>query len=204
MDPRVSRAHEERRNLAWWVSAIGHPFVMIIGLLTYQVLRSVPALRALPIVAAVIALTIVPLAVMILRKVRRGEWTDGDVSLQKQRGPLYIVAISVSVVAIGILAAARLSTPIILGAVTVFAMLGLAYAINTVAKVSLHLTFATFTAIAVGATWPALGAALGIILLPALVWSRTSLGRHSGREVILGIALGALSGITLLLIASRT
>ncbi|MHB0971923.1 MAG: hypothetical protein ACYC7A_21570 [Thermoanaerobaculia bacterium] len=193
-----------KRTIAWWVSAIGHPFVMIVGLLTYSLLRKLPALRALPIVATVVALTVVPLAVMILRKVRRGEWSDGDVSLQRQRGPLYAVAISLSVVAIGVLAAARLSTPIVLGAVTVFAMLAAAYVINRWIKVSLHLTFATFTAIAIGATWPALGASLAVILIPALIWSRTTLGRHSSHEVSLGLLLGGISGAALLAMASMT
>jgi hypothetical protein len=193
-----------KRKIAWWVSAIGHPFVMIVGLLTYQLMRNQSMFHVLPVVATVVALTVVPLAVMILLKVRRGEWSDGDVSLQRQRGPLYATAIALSVVAIGVLAAARLSTPIVLGAVTVFAMLAAAYVINRWIKVSLHLTFATFTAIATGATWPALGASLAVILLPALIWSRTTLGRHSSHEVSVGLLLGGLSGTALLMLASMS
>ena len=60
-------------------------------------------------------------------------------------------------------------------------------------KVSLHMAFATFAATALAMMRSPVGYLL-ILALPALLWSRLALRRHTPHEVALGAIIGAATG----------
>ena len=63
-------------------------------------------------------------------------------------------------------------------------------------KLSLHVAFAALTATTLSLLGSPVGYAL-IPVIPALLWSRLALARHSVHELLTGLALGVVTGIVL-------
>jgi signal transduction histidine kinase len=63
-------------------------------------------------------------------------------------------------------------------------------------KLSLHVAFAALTATALCLLGSPVGYAL-IAVVAAVFWSRMALARHSIRELLVGVALGVLTGVVL-------
>jgi len=79
------------------------------------------------------------------------------------------------------------------GVVTTLAMVAACTVATRWIKVSLHMAFATLAATALALMRSPVGYAL-LLALPALLWSRLSLRRHTGREVALGTIIGGAAG----------
>jgi membrane-associated phospholipid phosphatase len=175
------------------LSILLHPFVMI-GLLVGTAAASrEPGGGALRSVALVVAFTILPLAFLMMRQVRRGVWGNADASNAADRPVVFLVG---GVALTALLAYIMVREPasfMVRGIVITLSMLALCALITRWIKVSLHMAFATFVAAAL-----ALGRSpLGYMLLAALVplaWSRLALGRHTPGEITVGIGVGILAG----------
>lgn len=181
-----------RREVARWISILGHPFVLIPALVAAVTVPSLPPEQAAFIVGTVVLLSIVPMFLLIARRVRAGAWTNYDVSVREQRAGMYPAALAITAATALVLAWAQVPRPILRGVLAILLLIGLAALVNRWLKVSLHTAFAVYTALAFV---PSRGLVAGALVLAlAIAWSRLELGRHTLAEVLGGALLGALVG----------
>lgn len=195
-EPREAR-RPLRWRIAWWVSVLAHPFVLVPILVAIVASRSLPPQRAAAVVAFVVAGSILPMLWMIMRRVRSGGWSDHDVSVREQRTGMYPAALAIVTATILLLLLIDPPRAVLHGTVAVLALIGTASIINLRLKVSLHTAFAWFTAVCLYSVSPALGMGAGLVAL-AVAWSRLELRRHTLAEVAVGILLGVTIGVMLL------
>jgi membrane-associated phospholipid phosphatase len=179
--------------VARWLSIVGHPFVMSMVMVLGLALHVSTPTEALRTVLLVAAIALVPVAVLMVRQVRTGSWTNVDASDRAERPLLFGVSITALAILIGLVLAFRPGSVLIRGALSVLIMLVVCAVATRWVKVSLHTAFgalATTTLLSLGspAGWVLLG------LLPALAWSRLALERHRPVEVAAGLFLGIAFG----------
>jgi phosphatidylserine synthase len=179
--------------LARWLSIIGHPFAMAAVLIVGTALHfGAPkdAARALMLVALV---ALLPVAVLMIRQVRRGAWRNVDASEVAERPLLFAVAIVALAALLGYAVVFRPGSFLIRGSLGVFGLLAACAVATRWVKVSLHMAFGALAA----TTLLLLGSPAGWVVLaflPALAWSRLALGRHRLSEVAIGVFVGFLVG----------
>lgn len=188
--PQSSRP-SPRRALARWVSLIVHPVafpLLTLAVLLFNATDSLPQVTRWLLLA--LALTSLPITVLVVYQVARGHWTDIDVSVRRQRYLLYLFGLA----CLGSLAAVYywLQAPAVAIGATVASLLanlvdGL---INFSYKVSAHATSAAACAALLVHVVPAVGVPAAIAAL-LVGWSRVELGRHTTGQVLLGMGVGA-------------
>jgi hypothetical protein len=164
-----------------------HPFV--IGPLTVAL-----ATRNWRWTAAFAATAILPLLIVLIRRTRRGEWSDLDVSQRSQRPALYYAALPLLAAAAFLLwwmgASPRLLRSFLaVGFLFAAGLLG-----NRFLKISLHMMFGAFCLVVLARLYP-LSLFLTAPLLAALAWSRWRLERHTSAEIAVGLLLGLAGGV---------
>jgi hypothetical protein len=182
------------RQFARWVSILAHPFVMV------TLLVGVPAMRqssgnGVSVLLVVIAV-VVPIAVLMLRQVRRGRWSNVDASKASERPVLFMVALAGLIGALGWLLLNDPQSFLVRGMLVVAAFLLIAAVLTRWVKLSLHVAFAALTATTLFLLGSAVGYAL-IAVVPLVFWSRIALARHRVHELVVGLVLGMLTGIVL-------
>lgn len=190
----------DQKRFARWVSVVGHPFILmplLTGIIAYHVL---PAEQALIAEFVALGVVIIPAGLLTLYRVRRGMWSDLDVSQQQQRKQFYSLLLPLLVVIVVISSFADVPHTLPLGAAAIGLLVASAYLLNTRIKVSLHTGFAMFVALTLYLinTWVGVGA---LLLAMLVAWSRVVLRRHTVAEVLVGAFLGMLvSGVFLSLL----
>ena len=175
-------------QLARTLSVAGHPLVLIpptVALVT-------GSLRAAGIVFATMTL---PLAVIIAIRVRRGSWSDFDVSRREQRSGLYYAVAIVLALCLLVLYLTGASPGMMRGLGATAAMLAVGLLGNRWLKISMHMMFAAYCAALVIWVYPWSAVAIVPFVL-AIAWSRRRLERHTLVEVILGLLLGTAAGLS--------
>ena len=176
--------------VARWVSLLAHPFVMVAVMVVVAALHFGTRADAFRALMAVALFTLLPLAVLMVRQVRRGSWTNVDASERGERPVLFVVGL------IGLAALLAYSfffhphSFLVRGAVGTLGLLSVCAAVTPWLKVSLHMAFGALAT----ATLLLLGSQVGwaiLVVMPALAWSRLALERHRPSEV----AAGALAGV---------
>lgn len=169
--------------LARLLSTAGHPFVLI-------PLMVAVATRNWTWAAIVAAATILPLFVITLRNVRRGVWSDHDVSRRDQRSGLYRVVFPLLAITALLLWWMGASPPMLRGIAAAAVMLALGRLGNRFLKMSLHMMAAGFCAVTILRIYPQ--SAWGIVpFVAAIGWSRRKLDRHTWAEIVVGVVIGA-------------
>lgn len=173
-----------------WLSIVGHPFILVPLAIVFATRSS----EARGPVLTLVAISMVLIAVFVVRQLRRGAVTDVDVSTREHRPGFYALAIGTSVVSTVILYAMRQPLVAVRGAGVSAALLVVSAIANTKLKVSLHTAFALMAA---GIAYNAGLAYGGAFLVAALAvaWARVAYGRHTRPEVIGGGALGILAAL---------
>jgi membrane-associated phospholipid phosphatase len=179
----------ERVTLARWLSIVFHPFVMVGVMVGAAAAARQTAGEAVRSVGAVVLFTIVPLAVLMWRQVRRGQWENVDASNRGERPILYVVG-GAGVVALLAYVVIRQQSFMVRGVVATLGMMALSAAATRWIKVSLHMAFVALAATALAVARSPIGYLL-LLALPALGWSRLVLQRHTPLEVALGAIIGA-------------
>jgi hypothetical protein len=173
-------------RIARVLSAVLHPFVVA----PVTVALATRSWRWAGIVAAT---TILPLTIVLIRRTRRGEWTDFDVSRREQRPGLYYAALPLFALA-AFLVWALDGPPRFLRS---FAAVGALFAAgligNRFLKISLHMMFGAFCLTVLARIYPT-SLFLTLPLLASLAWSRWRLERHTPAEIAVGLVLGAVAG----------
>ena len=174
------------------LSVVGHPaLVMPLAVLLAAAQRGAPP-HDLWLAGAAAVGVACSVGVFSVLKVRSGRWLHIDAS-----GP--VERLHLNLFLIGLLLAAAAGLWLASGSLVLAAGLGstgtivlAALATRRRMKLSLHCAFAAYAA---ALAWPSLPAmALLAALALAIGWSRLSLRRHTPREVLAGLAAGALAG----------
>jgi membrane-associated phospholipid phosphatase len=181
--PALSTQHSSALlRAARLVSIAAHPFVL-------SPLTVALASRNWRWTAIVAASTMLPIVAVILWNIRRGVWSDFDVSRREQRSGLYWVAIPL------LLAVAFLGPhPFRRSMLALAAVLLVGLALSRFLKTSLHLLFAAFCAVVLWRVYP-LSALPMMAVLAALAWSRWVLKHHTPVEIVVGTLLGLAAGV---------
>lgn len=171
------------------LSVVLHPFVLT----PLVVAVSSRGWRDAVLIAA---LTTVPLLILIVRNVRRGTWTNADVSNPKQRKGLYFAAAPLLLVTGVALYATGASSNMLRGFFAGSAMIAAGFLLMPLLKVSLHMTFLGFGAVILlfRAGFAPAAIALAVVLAVALAWSRRTLDRHTWAEIATGLVIGTAAG----------
>jgi hypothetical protein len=168
------------------LSILGHPLLLV----PLTVAVTTRNWRPTAIIAAT---TVLPLVLVLLRRVRRGTWSDFDVSRRDQRAGLYHVGFAVLALTAVALYLLGTSAAMLRGVAAAAVMFGLGLAGNRFLKISLHLMLATYCAVVVTRIYPA--TLLPVIpFLFALAWSRHHLGHHTPAELLTGTIIGLGAG----------
>lgn len=189
-----------RREVARWISILGHPFVLIPLMVAAVTVGWLPPRQVALIVGLVLLGSVVPMLLLMARRVRSGAWTNYDVSVREERHGMYPAALVLSGGTVLLLAATGAPWPILRGVLAVLLLISIAAVVNLRLKISLHMAFATYTAAVLFPVSRGLGAGV-LALTLAIAWSRLELGRHTLPEVIGGALLGAVVGGGLVLLA---
>ena len=135
------------------------------------------ATEAATSVAIVVAFTVVPLMLLMVRQVRRGLWENVDASNRTDRPVLYVVSLIAVGTLLVYLALFQPQSFLIRGVVMTLGMVAVSGLATPWIKVSLHTAFGVLAATALILTRSPLGYTL-LFALPVLVWSRLTLNRH--------------------------
>jgi membrane-associated phospholipid phosphatase len=186
-------------EVARWISIIVHPIafpLLALGIALYLATGSLEA--SLGWIVLAIALTSLPITVLVAIQVIRRKWTDLDVSVRRQRYSLYPFGIACMVVLT--LFYIHFDAP----AVAIRSGYALVIAnsidglINLFYKVSAHATGAAASATLIWLATPLVGLSIIAAAAALLVgWSRVELKRHTRGQVL----LGWLVGVSAMLIA---
>jgi membrane-associated phospholipid phosphatase len=184
-----------KQRIARLITNVVNPFAVsavVIGLLAF---RDAPDIaHGVLWLAVSLALSVAPVSLAVLIMVRRRKMDGVFNNPRRQRYLLYGVAIAIGVV--GFLVVWLGNGPRLLRLTFIAGVIALAVfmTVNFYWKISLHTAFiagsATILAIVIGG-W----GALALVLLPAVGWSRWTLGQHSLAQVTAG-AIGAAGIVT--------
>jgi len=187
----------ESKALGWAaraISWIGHPLVFVSVSLAIIVVSRLANRVGILVLAALIFAVVLPTALLLIRGVRSGRWSDADVSVAAERASFYPRAILLSLG--GVIALVIIGAPgfIFRGAAITLVLLLLAAGINRFVKISLHTIFAFYCAVIL-LSIGFLPGALAVLLASLVAWSRLHLRRHTILEVFLGALLGTCGGV---------
>ncbi len=183
-----------QKGFASFISNFGNPFTLLFLLTIYSCFQYLPEERAIKIILIILFLALVPTGLFIVFNVKRGVYSNYDVSNQKQRPSLYIFSLIIILLMVIGLVYNREPIFIIGGSVAAFVLLLSSFLVNMRIKCSLHTSFAIFIAISflrINIYW-----SLGLFAFSILLgWSRLVLHRHTLREVYIGALLGTSVGL---------
>ena len=180
-----------KRLSAQALSVAGHPFIFTPVVALIVGWRMLAPLETVLGVLTVVLASLVPVSLYIWLKVRRGEWSNLDVSEQKDRPHLFAIGIALLLFACLVLYLTHQPSAFIRGCAAAMVLVGAAWGANLWIKPSMHAGFAMLTSCSL---WP-LGAKIALpwIFFSVLVgWSRSALQRHTRLEVVIGLMLGAI------------
>jgi len=179
---------------ARWVSWIGHPLVFITLSVGIIVALRLANRAGVTLSLTLLATVILPMALLLFRGFRSGQWSDPDVSIRAERIRFYPQAISISAIAVIVLFLSRAPAFAMRGAIVTLALLFAAALINFRIKLSLHALFAFYSGVILFVVNPVAGA-VAFTLALLVFWSRLYLKRHDVVEMLVGTILGLLGGL---------
>lgn len=174
-------------TLARILSIAGHPFLLM-------PLMIAATTRNWVWTAVVGAGMILPLLGIIIRNVRRGSWSDHDVSRREQRSGLYkaiFPLLAFSALALYLLGA---SAGMMRGMAAAAVMFTLGIFGNRFLKISLHMMAAAYCAVLISRLYP-WSIWFVVPFAIAIAWSRRKLDRHTWAEIGVGSAIGAAAAL---------
>ena len=181
-------------QIARAISWIGHPLVFVSASLGIVVICRLATRVGVLVLLALIIAVVLPTALLLVRGVRSGRWSDADVSVHTERASFYPPAILLSLGGIISLLLLRAPGFIVQGAVVTLALLVMAAIINRWIKISLHTMFAFYCAVILFRISLASGT-IALLLALLVFWSRLRLRRHILIDVVLGSVLGVCGAV---------
>ncbi|WP_165806388.1 phosphatase PAP2 family protein [Chitinophaga parva] len=185
-------------RLARFFSVLGHPLLLGSLVAVFLSLQAFGVRQALIAAGIVIGIITLPVTLWNLRKTRKGEYSNFDVSVRTQRTSFYVFLIGAFALATAILVLTHQPRALTLGVGFALGMMVVCFAVNAfLVKTSLHSATAFFLSFTVMYYRVDLG--VGMLVFSAVVGiSRLLLGRHTLREICSGMVIGVATGIGLL------
>jgi membrane-associated phospholipid phosphatase len=181
-------------RIARAISWIGHPLVFVSSSLAIIVFFRLANRIGVTVLMALILAVIFPTALLLIRGVRSGQWSDIDVSVQTERRRFYPPAILLSIGGVAALLLLHAPGFIVRGAIVTLLLLVIAGVVNRYLKISLHTMFAFYCAIALlRIGW--VSGVIALILASLVFWSRLHLRRHAFPDVVFGTLLGSIGAV---------
>lgn len=181
--PRLSSSIALARGL----SIAGHPFVLL-------PLMVAIATRNWVWTAILAACTILPLFAVTLRNVRRGFWSDHDVSRRDQRTGLYRAIFPLVALSAVVLYFLGAGPQMMRGFAAAAVMMALGILGNRWLKISMHMMAAAYCGVTIAWLYPAAIWAI-VPFVAAVAWSRHKLSRHTWAEIAVGLAIGTAAAL---------
>ncbi len=182
-------------SLAQTISFILNPLVVIVFVPFFFVYKSTHNFTSAVHWTLYTLIFLFGIALFVIFEVKKGTFTDLDVSHREQRPLLFLVGIIIS--SIYFVSLFFLDAPPVLFAIAFGIMLGIAVVsiINKRVKASIHVAAVTALILAVAVGFGGYYLFL-LFLIPLVVWARLTTKRHSLTEAITGGILGGLLSLS--------
>jgi membrane-associated phospholipid phosphatase len=183
---------DTKRRIANLTSDILNPIVLglvLIVLFSFAVASG--ALEAVKWSLILIAVSILPVYLILFYMVRKGKIDNIFTVVREQRTMIYVVGGICAVVACLVLILLEAPPELVAAAVAGLSAAVIYLCVNLWWKISLHTAFvsASVVLLVILYGWVAV---VSIVLLPLMFWSRVELKRHSPAQVVAGAILAAL------------
>ena len=184
-------------KLARFISIIGHPLLTIPVFILIVMFGSEVFAKASLVSLLIIGCVFIPLILWMYIKSRNQTYTNFDVSDMKQRRSLYLFAIPLLMVVTVVLFVTHQSRNLCISVLFALILLVVAQVLNYFVKCSLHISFNIYLSTLILMQDFKLG--IGVLLFTGLLsWSRVKLGRHTVKEVLVGMIVGIVIGVMML------
>jgi len=181
-----------RERIANKTSNILNPFLVSLVLILLLSFKSTSsALDAVKWLLVSLAITILPVLSVIIYLVRKQRLESPFTNVRKQRTKIYLVAGACA--GIGCIIFPYLGAPLALRAAFVAGLSAVVVfmCVNLLWKISLHTAFVTASVTVLIILYGSI-AAVTVVLVPLIAWSRIELKHHSPAQVAAGAFLAAL------------
>ncbi|GAB4015947.1 phosphatase PAP2 family protein [Spirosoma koreense] len=180
-------------RIAKALSILGHPLLTISLFALCLTFQRLPIGNAMVISALLLGGVVIPISWYNYQQVKRGQYTDFDVSDQRQRAQFYPVLIGSIALMTVLLFATHQPRPISYGTACGLLLVVSSYGVNKYLKVSLHTSLSFFLTWAIYSINQPLGLVMGGFSILIGV-SRLVLGRHTLLEILVGALIGLIAG----------
>lgn len=188
-----------KTTIAKLISTVGHPFLTVPLFVIFLLFSIESAQQATYLSLLIIGGIFVPIGIWTLRGVRKGTYTNLDVSDQSQRQKWFIATTFLLFVVTLIIWLTNQDRTLRLAVMCALVLLIAAQLVNTRVKASMHLAFHVFLGFLILHFNGIAGIAF-LLFAPLLAWSRIHLKRHVWKEIVVGTILGAALGTTFWLV----
>jgi hypothetical protein len=179
------------------VSILGHPFVTMPLAIAWALIGNGLSGRITLTVVLSFMASVSVVAVYAIVGVRRGRFTNIDVSKREQRPAFYAVMIASTLLCAVAFLYLQLPIQIVRGTFVSAGLMTASLIVNYRLKCSLHVAYTVFPLAVVWAQAPLWGRIAGVLFVLLMMWSRVRMGRHSVAETVAGAVLGTIAGIAL-------
>lgn len=181
-------------RIAKTVSVIGHPLLTLplffMGIAFQQLPPKSATLASILLIGGII----MPVIGYTYWNVKRGKYTNFDLSNRVQRSGFYPILLSLVGLFVLFLSTIDQFQGMRYGAFCFFSLLISSYVINFVIKVSLHTSISFFLACTLYSFNQPLGNLMSVFSVVVAI-SRFVLNRHTVTEILLGSVLGLMAGV---------
>jgi hypothetical protein len=185
------------KKVAGFISIIGHPLLTIPLFVVIILYGSDGFSKATLNSSLIIGCIFIPIILWMYIKSKNGSYTNFDVSDQTQRKSLFWFALPLLLLVTIILFATNQSKNLCISVLFALILLVISQVINLFVKSSLHVSFNIYLSSLVFTVNYKIGI-LVLLFTGLLMWSRVKLGRHSKKEVVVGMIVGILISLMML------
>ena len=181
-------------SLAKFLSFLGHPLLLgtlYVVLMSFKNLSNETAWKV-----SLLTVGFIPLPIIIhnLKKLKKGEYTNFDVSDQKQRKGFYPFAISLFSLLMILFYLFGFPWSVTVNTLNFLVMMLIMAFINLKTKASLHAGISFYVSISLISLSLWIGM-LFFLLALGTTWSRLILDRHTVKELTIGMGMGLIFGL---------
>jgi hypothetical protein len=182
---------------ARFISIAVHPFLTMPLAVAYALRALGYGERAANIVLVATAISLLVVGAYAVVQVRRGKFTNIDVSKREQRPRFYAMLIAATALSGVFFLQLGLPYPVVRGTFISASLLAACFVVNFWLKCSLHVAYTVFPLAIVWQAAPLVARGAGVVVVLLMIWSRVTMRRHTLPETIAGAALAALAGVVL-------
>lgn len=191
-----------KRSIAKYISIVGHPFVTIPVFLLIILFVREDIDNAKTLATMIIGGIFAPISLVTYIRVKRGKYTNLDVSDRRQRQRWFMLTTTLILIVTALLWITEQDILISIALTVSLFLMIVSQLLNTMIKASMHTAYHTYLGFVIFYLNSWIGVAF-FLFLPFLAWSRVYLKRHTKPEIMAGLGLGILFGIIFLNWISR-